>query len=122
MSSITRAVFAMYSILILIPHPLGFQVVSDVYLVFLGLSRGFPEALWAFSVVTSLLTLLVQVFRQPKNTRYFFLFHSHNASSECFWPKNFLNFMQGFKSAILAKLKNCQNGTFEPLHEIQKIF
>ena len=28
--------------------------------------------------------------------------------------------MYGFKSAILAKLKNCQNGTFEPVHEIQK--
>ena len=26
--------------------------------------------------------------------------------------------MQGFKSAVLAKLKNNQNGTFEPLHEI----
>jgi hypothetical protein len=25
---------------------------------------------------------------------------------------------QGFKSATLAKLKNCQNGTFEPVHEI----
>ena len=33
-----------------------------------------------------------------------------------------LNFMQGFKSAILAKLKTCQNGTYEPLHEIQKNF
>jgi hypothetical protein len=31
--------------------------------------------------------------------------HFHNASKECFWPKFFLNFMQGFKSAILAKLK-----------------
>ena len=30
--------------------------------------------------------------------------------------------MQGFKSVILAKLKNCQNGTFEPLHEIQNFF
>ena len=27
--------------------------------------------------------------------------------------------MHGFKSAILAKMKNCQNGTFEPVHEIQ---
>ena len=27
-----------------------------------------------------------------------------------------------FKSAILEKLSNCQNGTFEPLHEIQKFF
>ena len=30
--------------------------------------------------------------------------------------------MHGFKSAILEKLKNCQNGTFEPVHEIQKFF
>ena len=30
--------------------------------------------------------------------------------------------MHRFKSAILAKLKNCQNGTFEPVHEIQKFF
>ena len=30
--------------------------------------------------------------------------------------------MHGFKSAALAKLKNCQNGTFEPVHEIQKFF
>ena len=30
--------------------------------------------------------------------------------------------MHRFKSAILAKMKNCQNGTFEPVHEIQKFF
>ena len=30
--------------------------------------------------------------------------------------------MHGFKSAILAKMKNSQNGTFEPVHEIQKNF
>ena len=30
--------------------------------------------------------------------------------------------LEGFKSAILAKLKNCQNGTFEPEHEIQNFF
>ena len=48
--------------------------------------------------------------------------HFHNASKECFWPKIFLNFMHGFKSAILAKMKNCQNGTFEPVHEIQNFF
>ena len=30
--------------------------------------------------------------------------------------------MHGFKSAILAEWKNCQNGTFEPVHEIQKKF
>ena len=29
------------------------------------------------------------------------------APKECFWPKKFLNFMHGFKSAILAKIKNC---------------
>ena len=28
--------------------------------------------------------------------------------------------MHGFKSAIFPELKNCQNGTFEPVHEIQK--
>ena len=33
-----------------------------------------------------------------------------------------LNFMHGFQSAILAELKNCQNGTFEPVHEIQNFF
>ena len=27
--------------------------------------------------------------------------------------------MHWFKSAILAKMKNSQNGTFEPVHEIQ---
>jgi hypothetical protein len=30
--------------------------------------------------------------------------------------------MHGFKSAILAEWKNCQNGIFEPVHEIQKKF
>ena len=30
--------------------------------------------------------------------------------------------MHGFKSAILAIFPFCQNGTFEPVHEIQKIF
>ena len=30
--------------------------------------------------------------------------------------------MHRFKSAILAKMKNCQNGTFEPVHEIQNFF
>ena len=48
--------------------------------------------------------------------------HFHIASKECFWPKKFLNFMHRFKSAILAKMKNCQNGTFEPVHEIQNFF
>jgi hypothetical protein len=46
----------------------------------------------------------------------------HNASNEYFWPKFFLNFMHRFKSAILAKMKNSQNGTFEPVHEIQSFF
>ena len=48
--------------------------------------------------------------------------HFHNASKECFWPKIFSNFMHGFKSAILKKLKNCQNGTFNPMHEIWNFF
>jgi hypothetical protein len=30
--------------------------------------------------------------------------------------------MHGFKSAILPELKNCQNGTFELVHGIQKKF
>ena len=30
--------------------------------------------------------------------------------------------MHGFKSAILAEWKNCQNGTFEPVREIQNFF
>ena len=30
--------------------------------------------------------------------------------------------MHGFKNAILAEWKNCQNVTFEPLHEIQNVF
>ena len=48
--------------------------------------------------------------------------HFHNASNEYFWPKKVLNFMHGFKTAIFAKMKNCQNGTFEPVHEIQNLF
>ena len=55
-------------------------------------------------------------------TKKFLYRHFHNASKQCFWPKIFLNFMHRFKSAILAKMKNCQNGTFEPVHEIQKFF
>ena len=30
--------------------------------------------------------------------------------------------MHGFKSAILEKLKNYQNDTFEPMHEIRVFF
>ena len=37
-----------------------------------------------------------------------------------FGQRFFSNFMHGFKSAILVKMKNCQNGTFEPVHEIKK--
>ena len=48
--------------------------------------------------------------------------HFHNASKECFWPIFFLNLMHGFKSSILAIFQFCQNGTFEPVHEIQKNF
>ena len=51
-------------------------------------------------------------------TKKFSYPHFHNASKECFWPKKFLNFMHGFKSAILAIFQLCQSGTFEPLHEI----
>ena len=52
----------------------------------------------------------------------FCIWHFHYASKEVFWPKSSLNFMHGFKSAILAEWKNYQNGTFEPVHEIQKSF
>jgi hypothetical protein len=31
-----------------------------------------------------------------------------------------VNFMDQFKKAILAIFSFCQNGTFEPMHEIQK--
>ena len=55
-------------------------------------------------------------------TKKFSYCHFHNASKECFWPKKILNFMHGFKSAILAIFHFCQNGTFEPVHEIQKSF
>ena len=39
-----------------------------------------------------------------------------------FRPEQILNFMRGFKSAILPEMKNCQNGTFEPMHGIQNCF
>ena len=55
-------------------------------------------------------------------TNNFSKWHFHNASKEVFWLKKILNFMHGFKSAVLAGWKNCQNGTFEPVHEIQKFF
>ena len=44
----------------------------------------------------------------------------HKASKEVFWPNFFLNSMHGFKSAILAIFQFWQNGTFEPVHGIQK--
>ena len=61
-----------------------------------------------------------QILGQVKISSYYCQFH--NASKECFLLKINWNFMHGFESAILAKLKNGKNGTFEPLHEIQKIF
>jgi hypothetical protein len=48
--------------------------------------------------------------------------HFHITSKECLWPKNFLNFLHGFKSAILAIFNFCQNGTFEPMQEILFFF
>ena len=44
--------------------------------------------------------------------------HFRIASKKCFWPPKMSNFMHAFKSAILEKIKNCQNCTFEPVHEI----
>ena len=46
----------------------------------------------------------------------FIKYHLYTPSKEAFWPKEFLNFLHGFKSAIFPELKNCQNGTFEPMH------
>ena len=46
--------------------------------------------------------------------------HFLNASKEVFWKKQILNFMHGFKNAILAIFPFCQNGTFESLHGIKK--
>ena len=47
--------------------------------------------------------------------------HLHKALKEVFQQK-YLNLMHEFKSAILPELKNCQNGTFELVLEIKKIF
>ena len=49
----------------------------------------------------------------------FCIWHFHNGSKEVLWPIFFLNFMHWFESAILAIFTFCQNGNFEPLHEIQ---
>ena len=38
------------------------------------------------------------------------------------WKPYFWDLEHGFKSVILPELKNCQNGTFQPVHEIQKFF
>ena len=58
------------------------------------------------------LFVLFPGFGGPRNTlwKFFSYCHFHTASKE--------NFLHGFKSAILAKMKNCQNGTFEAVHEI----
>ena len=48
--------------------------------------------------------------------------HFYYASKEYFCPKIFLNFLHGFKSAILAIFNFCQNGTFKPVHKIQIFF
>ena len=52
----------------------------------------------------------------------FSYWHFHNTSKKYFWSKKIWNFMHRFKSAILAIFQFCQNGTFEPVHEIQKNF
>ena len=46
--------------------------------------------------------------------KFFSYYHFHNASKECFWPKNFLNFMHRFKSAILTIFQFCQSIVFLP--------
>ena len=40
---------------------------------------------------------------------------------KCFW-EFFSNFMHGFKNAILAIFQFCQNGTFDPVHDIRNFF
>ena len=45
----------------------------------------------------------------------------HNSSKEYFWKKKNSNFMHRFKSAILEKLKNCQNGKVPFRKNIHKI-
>ena len=55
-------------------------------------------------------------------TNNFSKWHFHNASKEVFWPKKNLNFMHGFKSAILAIFTFCQNGTFDMCMKFKKFF
>ena len=50
------------------------------------------------------------------NKFYNWLFFT--TSNEIIWPEKILIFMHRLKSAISAFLKNCQNGTFLPMHEI----
>ena len=45
----------------------------------------------------------------------------YNASKEVFRPKVFLNFMIGFKSAILAIFQFWQNDTFEPVFKVSEV-
>ena len=47
--------------------------------------------------------------------------HFYNASKENFWPKKILNFMHGFKSAILAIFHFCQKALLNPCMKF-KIF
>ena len=51
-----------------------------------------------------------------------FIMLQKNSFGKKIFEKKILNSMHGFKSAILPELKNCQNGTFEPVDEIKKIF
>ena len=59
---------------------------------------------------------------QGKCFHIFWKWHFHNASKEVFWPEHILNFMHGFKSAILSIFQFCQSDTFEPGHEIWNFF
>ena len=54
--------------------------------------------------------------------KFFYKCQLHNASKEVVWPNFFLDFMHGFKSAILSILQFWPNGTFETVHEIQNCF
>ena len=46
----------------------------------------------------------------------FFVYDTFIIPQKKSFGKKMLNFMHGF---ILAEWKNCQNGTFDPVHEIQ---
>jgi hypothetical protein len=62
-------------------------------------------------------------FGKPWNKLWiFFVYGNLKMPQKKSFGKTKLNFMHGFKSAILAIFSFCQNGTFEPVHEIHNYF